>query len=239
MALHYNAALSFNDSSINHRHVRCCLYNPKKMKLKLTKDTQADLEDIRELIEKKNYSEFRGDRNRLKLSEVYREVMSFSGFKVNGINATCDSCINDAVNTVYNFVTYHEQKPGEKDAVIVEFAGGKPSIEERASKVVEMIDEMYSGPCVDSEGNILTADNVSNQYDLSQMDGFVKRMEAEPLPVGHTDVVTKENAIEKMTSVYYSDIDYKDLLVLAKEKGYKGGRIPKKELIEFLTKKGE
>lgn len=168
------------------------------MKLKLTKDTQADLEDIRELIEKKNYSEFRGDRNRLKLSEVYREVMSFSGFKVNGINATCDSCINDAVNTVYNFVTYHEQKPGEKDAVIVEFAGGKPKEE-----------------------------------------GFVKRMEAEPLPVGQTDVVTKENVIEKMNDVYYSDMDYKDLLALAKEKGYKGGRIPKKELIDFLTKKSE
>lgn len=156
------------------------------MKLKLTKDTQSDLEDIRELIEKKNYSEFRGDRNRLKLSEVYREVMAFSGFKVNGINATCDSCINDAVKTVYNFVTYHEQKPGEKDAIIVEFAGGKPKQEEKTV--------------------VLFGD---------------------PKDMSITQIPTFES------------MDYKDLLALAKDKGYKGGRIPKKELIEFLTKTGE
>lgn len=163
------------------------------MKLKLTKDTQADLEDIRELIEKKNYSEFRGDRNRLKLSEVYREVMAFSGFKVNGINATCDSCINDAVNTVYNFVTYHEQKPGEKDAIIVEFAGGKPK--------ENLKDKMLR----------------EHGYDVSLLEYF------------------DESSIKKLPE----EMDYKELLALAKEKGYKGGRIPKKELIEFLTKKGE
>lgn len=163
------------------------------MKLKLTKDTQADLEDIRELIEKKNYSEFRGDRNRLKLSEVYREVMAFSGFKVNGINATCDSCINDAVKTVYNFVTYHEQKPGDKDAVIVEFSGGKPK--------EKLKDKMLR----------------EHGYDVSLLEDF------------------DESSIKKLPE----EMDYKELLALAKEKGYKGGRIPKKELIEFLTKKGE
>lgn len=193
MALHCNAALSINDSSINHRRVCRCLLNPNKMKLKLTKDTQADLEDIRELIEKKNYSEFRGDRNRLKLSEVYREVMAFSGFKVNGINATCDSCINDAVNTVYNFVTYHEQKPGEKDAVIVEFAGGKPKD--------KLKDKMLR----------------EHGYDVSLLEDF------------------DESSIKKLPE----EMDYKELLALAKEKGYKGGRIPKKDLIDFLTKTGE
>lgn len=164
------------------------------MKLKLTKDTQSDLEDIRELIEKKNYSEFRGDRNRLKLSEVYREVMAFSGFKVNGINATCDSCINDAVKTVYNFVTYHEQKPGDKDAVIIEFAGGKPkeSIGEKSLRV--------------------------HGFDVSGLEYWVDGSLIKKLP---------------------EEMDYKELLALAKEKGYKGGRIPKKELIEFLTKTGE
>lgn len=164
------------------------------MKLKLKKETQSDLEDIRELIEKKNYSEFRGDRNRLKLSEVYREVMAFSGFKVNGINAVCDSCINDAVNIVYNFVTYHEQKPGEKDAVIVEFAGGKPkeSIGEKSLRV--------------------------HGFDVSGLEDWVDGSLIKKLP---------------------EEMDYKELLALAKEKGYKGGRIPKKELIEFLTKTGE
>lgn len=188
------------------------------IKLRLTKQTQVDLDDIRELVAKKNYSEFRGDRNRLKLSEVYREVMAFSGFRVNGIDATCDSCLNDAVNIVYNFVMHHEQKPGDKTAKVIEIAGGKPIVifNEEPPTITELGD---SSKFPEEVLKLATNEGLKTITEI-------------PAETETTD-------LSQMDAVYYSDMDYKDLLALSKEKGYKGGRIPKTELIDFLTKKGE
>lgn len=165
----------------------------------LTAETQKCLEDIRGLVEKKDVSTLRQDANLLKLSEVYIEVMAFSGFKVGPIQASCPSCINEPVNVVYNYITHHEQRQGDKDAVIVEFAGGKP---------VE-VDEVYEKFIADKEAGL---------FDPKEPSNTIKRHEYDT------------NGLE------YYVMDYKELLALAKEKGYKGGRIPKKELIEFLTK---
>lgn len=88
-------------------------------RLQLTKETAADLNDIRELVAKKDYSALSSAKNLLKLSEVDREILAFSGFRAINIDASCQGCIAAAVDRAYNFITYHEIIPDNKEAKIV------------------------------------------------------------------------------------------------------------------------
>lgn len=179
------------------------------MNLTLTKDTQQDLNDIRELIVKKDYQAFRSDRNRLKLSEVYREVMAFSGFKVEGIQASCSGCLNDPVNVVHNYIMNYEQQPDNREAKVIEVAGGKlPTVQPEDGEV--------TGIVAHKEGENIKKREPRFRYDVSDLEKYADASLIKKLP---------------------EEMEYSELMELAKHHGHTGKRISKEALIEFIENK--
>ena len=83
--------------------------------MKLSKETNESLNKIRAKVTRKDI-DF-NQQELLYLDEVYAEITKLSTGKAQVISRGCSSCINNAVNIVYNFVTYHEEKhePLEKN----------------------------------------------------------------------------------------------------------------------------
>lgn len=83
--------------------------------MKLSKESNESLEKIRAKVTRKDI-DF-NQHELLYLDEVYGEITKLSTGKAQVISRGCSSCINNAVNIVYNFVTYHEEKhePLEKN----------------------------------------------------------------------------------------------------------------------------
>lgn len=83
--------------------------------MKLSKESNESLEKIRAKVTRKDI-DF-NTQELLYLDEVYAEITKQSTGKAQVISRGCSSCINNAVNIVYNFVTYHEEKhePLEKN----------------------------------------------------------------------------------------------------------------------------
>lgn len=83
--------------------------------MKLSKETNESLNKIRAKVTRKDI-DF-NQQELLYLDEVYAEITKLSTGKAQVISRGCSSCINNAVNIVYNFVTYHEEKhePTEKN----------------------------------------------------------------------------------------------------------------------------
>lgn len=76
--------------------------------MKLSKESNESLEKIRGKVTRKDI-DF-NTQELLYLDEVYAEITKLSTGKAQVISRGCSSCINNAVNIVYNFVTYHEEK---------------------------------------------------------------------------------------------------------------------------------
>lgn len=76
--------------------------------MKLSKESNESLEKIRAKVTRKDI-DF-NQQELLYLDEVYSEITKQSTGKAQVISRGCSSCINNAVNIVYNFVTYHEEK---------------------------------------------------------------------------------------------------------------------------------
>lgn len=76
--------------------------------MKLSKETNESLNKIRAKVTRKDI-DF-NQQELLYLDEVYAEITKLSTGKAQVISRGCSSCINNAVNIVYNFVTYHEEK---------------------------------------------------------------------------------------------------------------------------------
>lgn len=83
--------------------------------MKLSKESNESLNKIRAKVARKDI-DF-NQHELLCLDEVYAEITKLSTGKAQVISRGCSSCINNAVNIVYNFVTYHEEKhePTEKN----------------------------------------------------------------------------------------------------------------------------
>lgn len=83
--------------------------------MKLSKESNESLNKIRAKVTRKDI-DF-NQHELLYLDEVYAEITKLSTGKAQVISRGCSSCINNAVNIVYNFVTYHEEKhePTEKN----------------------------------------------------------------------------------------------------------------------------
>ena len=83
--------------------------------MKLSKESNESLNKIRAKVTRKDI-DF-NQQELLHLDEVYAEITKLSTGKSQVISRGCSSCINNAVNIVYNFVTYHEEKhePTEKN----------------------------------------------------------------------------------------------------------------------------
>lgn len=83
--------------------------------MKLSKESNESLNKIRAKVTRKDI-DF-NQQEQLYLDEVYAEITKLSTGKAQVISRGCSSCINNAVNIVYNFVTYHEEKhePTEKN----------------------------------------------------------------------------------------------------------------------------
>lgn len=83
--------------------------------MKLSKESNESLGKIRAKVTRKDI-DF-NTQELLYLDEVYAEITKLSTGKSQVISRGCSSCINNAVNIVYNFVTYHEEKhePLEKN----------------------------------------------------------------------------------------------------------------------------
>ena len=83
--------------------------------MKLSKESNESLNKIRAKVTRKDI-DF-NQQELLYLDEVYAEITKLSTGKSQVISRGCSSCINNAVNIVYNFVTYHEEKhePTEKN----------------------------------------------------------------------------------------------------------------------------
>ena len=83
--------------------------------MKLSKESNESLNKIRAKVTRKDI-DF-NQQELLYLDEVYAEITKLSTGKAQVISRGCSSCINNAVNIVYNFVTYHEEKhePTEKN----------------------------------------------------------------------------------------------------------------------------
>lgn len=76
--------------------------------MKLSKESNESLNKIRAKVTRKDI-DF-NQHELLYLDEVYAEITKLSTGKAQVISRGCSSCINNAVNIVYNFVTYHEEK---------------------------------------------------------------------------------------------------------------------------------
>ena len=76
--------------------------------MKLSKEANESLELIRAKVNRKDI-DF-SNQELLYLDEVYGEITKLSTGKAHIISRGCSSCINNAVNIVYNFVTYHEER---------------------------------------------------------------------------------------------------------------------------------
>lgn len=76
--------------------------------MKLSKESNESLNKIRAKVTRKDI-DF-NQQELLYLDEVYAEITKLSTGKAQVISRGCSSCINNAVNIVYNFVTYHEEK---------------------------------------------------------------------------------------------------------------------------------
>lgn len=83
--------------------------------MKLSKEANESLELIRAKVNRKDI-DF-SNQELLYLDEVYGEITKISTGKAHIISRGCSSCVNNAVNIVYNFVMYHEEKhePLEKN----------------------------------------------------------------------------------------------------------------------------
>lgn len=90
----------------------------------LTDETQKSLEAIRHKVSDKGKytsSDYTA-QDVLHLQEVNREVLKWSGINQSTINMSCTSCIQEAINIVYNYVTYHEIRPDNRKAKVIAVA---------------------------------------------------------------------------------------------------------------------
>lgn len=87
--------------------------------MKLSKEGQEALEFIREKVAAKN-SVMNGQEADC-LGLVFKEIQAFYNVKVSHIiDRSCNSCIMQALKIVYNFITYHEVKPIDRTAKVIE-----------------------------------------------------------------------------------------------------------------------
>lgn len=90
--------------------------------MKLSKEGQEALEFIREKVSAKN-SVMNGQEADC-LGLVYKEIQSFYNVKVSHIiDRSCNSCLMQTLKIVYNYITYHEIKPIDREAKVIEVSG--------------------------------------------------------------------------------------------------------------------
>tara|TARA_R110000868_G_scaffold119513_5_gene317277 strand:- start:18965 stop:19426 length:462 start_codon:yes stop_codon:yes gene_type:complete len=90
--------------------------------MKLSNEGQEALEFIREKISAKNSVMSSNEADCLGL--VYKEIQEFYNVKVSHIiDRSCNSCLMQALKIVYNYITYHEIKPIDREAKVIEVSG--------------------------------------------------------------------------------------------------------------------
>lgn len=88
--------------------------------MKISQEANESLNKIRSKVMRKAID--LDKQEVLYLAEVYAEVTKESTGKAHVLNLGCSSCVNNAVNILYNFVMFHEEKQSERTE-------SKPSIE--------------------------------------------------------------------------------------------------------------
>lgn len=90
--------------------------------MKLSKEGQESLEFIREKVAAKNSVMNSQEADCLGL--VFKEIQAFYNVKVSHIiDRSCNSCIMQALKIVYNYITYHEIKPIDRTANVIQVSG--------------------------------------------------------------------------------------------------------------------
>lgn len=90
--------------------------------MKLSKEGQEALEFIRAKVVVKNSVMNSTEADCLGL--VFKEIQAFNNVKVSHIiDRSCNSCLISALKIVYNFITYHETKPIDRTANVIEVSG--------------------------------------------------------------------------------------------------------------------
>lgn len=110
--------------------------------MKLSKESNESLNKIRAKVTRKDIDFNQNEL--LYLDEVYAEITKLSTGKAQVISRGCSSCINNAVNIVYNFVTYHEEKhePTEKNTPKITTI----NVEEMIEGVLQQLDKATITP---------------------------------------------------------------------------------------------